>query len=72
LVLDSEKLKKAGFYNLLKFFEDTFYGTDKTNSSFLTLEQIVEVIPKVIYLRDSDNNAILDSNGDRIQSTIYD
>jgi hypothetical protein len=72
LVLDSEKLKKAGFYNLLKFFEDTFYGTDKTNSSFLTLEQIVEVIPKVIYLRDSDNNAILDSNGDRIQSTVYD
>jgi hypothetical protein len=71
LVLDSEKLTKAGFYNLLKFFEDTLYGTDTTDPGFLSLKQIVESIPKVIYLRDSGDDAILDSYGNRIQSVVY-
>lgn len=72
LVLDSVKMTKAGFYNLLRFIEDQVYGTDSSDPHFLSLTELTEIVPQMIYLRDNENGAILDSAGNRIQSFVFD
>ena len=72
LVLDSVKFKKTGLFNVLKSIEDILYGTDKTDPKFPTISEIMETYLLAMYLRDSNNDTLLDSSGNRIQSSVFD
>ena len=70
LVLDSTAFKAAGLMNVLKYIEDRLYGTDDSNSTFMTLAEIIEAYNTQKYLLDSSNDFILDSEGHPIQSFV--
>lgn len=71
MVIDSVKMSKAGFFNALKGIEDLLYGTDKTDPEKPTISKIMDIFSEKIYLRDSSGNALLDSNGSMLQSSVY-
>ncbi len=71
MVIDSVKMSKAGFFNALKGIEDLLYGTDETDPQKPTISKIRDIFYEKIYLRDSSGNALLDSNGDMLQSSVY-
>lgn len=71
LILESEKFRKAGIYNALKAIEDILYGTEHTNPRFPSVSDILDTYLLQIYIRDSSNNTLLDSSGNRIQSRVF-
>lgn len=72
LTLDSGKFRSDGKYNVLRHIEDILYGTDTTDPKFITVPEILEIEELEIYVRDSDNEALLDSSGNRIISRVFD
>ncbi|MBQ8134780.1 MAG: hypothetical protein IJ192_10315 [Clostridia bacterium] len=72
LVLESQKFKESGLFNVLKALEDILYGTDNTESKFPTVAEIMETYLLQMYIRDSGNDVLLDSSGNRIQSRVFD
>ncbi len=70
IVLDSRKFDKAGLGNALSMIEGYLYGTDKTNPVIPTVKQIVDVVEYAGALIDSNGVPILDSNSNKIRSTV--
>lgn len=71
MVLSSAKMRKAGLYNVLKRIEDILYGTSRTSPTFLRGRDIVDTLDQEMYLRDTDNDPLLDSAGNRMQSRVF-
>lgn len=69
--LDSNQFRKRGLMNILRHLEDVLYGTDETNSRFPTISEITEIYELEMYIRDSDNQTLLDSNGNKIRSRVF-
>ena len=71
LTLDSRKFQNAGFMNILHRLEERFYGSDTDAPTFLTISEILDTYELEMYLRDEDGDAILDSDGNKIQSRVF-
>ena len=72
LVLDSTKFKSSGLVNVLRGIEEVLYGSSNTSARLPLISEIRELFQFYMYLRDSDNELILDNIGNPIQSTVYD
>lgn len=72
LTLDSTRFKAAGLWNVFQYIEGMLYGTDTTDAQMPTVPQILEAYQLQMYLRDNDNDTLLDSSGNRIQSRVFD
>lgn len=70
LVLDSRRFKKSAITNVLKHIEDILYGTQTTDPTFPKVSEILDVYDLEMYIRDSSNDTILDSDGNMIQSRV--
>lgn len=68
--LVSTAFKMAGLMNVLRYIEDRLYGTDDSNSTFMTLTEIMEAYNTQQYLLDSNGDFVLDSEGHPIQSFV--
>lgn len=71
MVLSSMKFRKAGLFNVLKKIEDILYGTARTVPTFPRWQDIEDTFEQEMYLRDSENDSILDSSGNRMQSRVF-
>ncbi len=70
-VLNSLDFKKAGLYNVLKSIEEILYGSSSADAYLPSVSKILEVYETEMYLRDSDGDELLDSDGNKIQSVVY-
>ncbi|MCD8159449.1 MAG: hypothetical protein LUD77_11385 [Clostridiales bacterium] len=70
-VLDSLEFKKAGIVNVLKAIEEKLYGTENADPYLPDVTEILEVYETEVYLLDSNGDFILDSDGNKIQSVVY-
>lgn len=71
LTLVSKDFEKAGLVNVLHYLEGILFGTDTTNARMPKIPEILEVFDIQMYLRDNDNNALLDSSGNRIRTRVF-
>lgn len=71
LTLTSTDFKKSGLYNVFKYIEGLLYGTNTTNSKLPKIPEIIEAFERQMYLRDNENNALLDSLGNKIQTRVF-
>ena len=72
IVLDSRRFKKAGILNVLRGFESILYGTSDTDPTIPALSDFQEIYDTYMYLRDSEGELILDSEGDSFLSAVFD
>lgn len=72
LELESNKFKIAGLFNVLKAIEDMLYGTESTDPKFPKVSEILDIYSLQMYIRDSSNELLTDSSGNRIQSRVFD
>ena len=71
LTFSSTDLKKAGMVNVLRGIEDVLYGTSKTRAYLPSVSQVMDLIDFHKKLRDSNGNAITDSNGNELLSRVF-
>lgn len=71
LTIDSTKLKAEGLMNVLRAIEDALYGTAKTIARLLMPSEVEELFENHMYLRDSNNDLLLDSSGKPFLSKVY-
>lgn len=72
LVLDSAKFKLYGLVNVIRGIEDVLYGSSSSSAKLPLISEIRELFKIHAYLGDSNNEFILDSFGEPIQSSVYD
>ena len=56
---------------MFKYIEGLLYGTNTTNSKLPKIPEIIEAFERQMYLRDNENNALLDSLGNKIQTRVF-
>ena len=71
IILDARLLRNAGLWNVLEALEDILYGTAATDPVMPSASEILTVYEQSMYLRDSSGSYILDSSGDKIQSSVF-
>lgn len=71
-VFDGARFKKLGLMNVLHAIEDILYGTKDTESRLPELEELPALYVWHRYIRDSDGDTILDSDGNPLVSAVYD
>lgn len=69
-ILDGPRYKKLGLMNVLRAIEDYLYGTADTQSALPAIDQITEIYTYQRYLRDSDGDTLLDSQGRPMSSFV--
>lgn len=72
ITLDSRKFKNAGLLHVLRGIEKILYGTSDDDPALPALSDFPEIYDMYIYLRDSDGDLILDSDGGSILTAVYD
>lgn len=72
IVFDGPTYKKRGLMNVMHAVENVLYGTENENARIPTLEEIQTIYVYERYLKDSDGEDILDSNGRPIAGSVYD
>lgn len=71
LTLTSTDFKKAGLWNVLQYIEGILFGTDTTNPRLPKIPEILEFVEIQKYIRDNNNEALLDSSGKKIMSRVF-
>lgn len=71
LELDSTKFVKDGIRNVLTRIEDVLYGSKGKNPRFPKVSEILDIFDQEINLKDSENDFMLDSSGNRLQSRVF-
>jgi hypothetical protein len=71
LICDSTKFKSSGLVNVLKSIEEVLYGSTETDARLPLVSEIKELFQIHMYLRDSNNDLLLDSFGNSMQSVVY-
>ena len=71
VIIDEAKFKKLGLMNVLQAIEDILYGTDETEPRIPDLEELPKLYVRYRYIRDSDEDVILDSEGKPLLSAVY-
>lgn len=69
---DGKRFKNLGLMNVLHAIEDILYGTDDTPARLILPEELPALYTYFRYIRDSDGETILDSDGQPILSAVYD
>lgn len=69
---DGKRFKSLGLMNVLHAIEDILYGTDDTPARLILPEELPALYTYFRYIRDSDGETILDSDGQPILSAVYD
>ena len=69
---DGKRFKSLGLMNVLHAIEDVLYGTDDTPARLILPEELPALYTYFRYIRDSDGETILDSDGQPILSAVYD
>lgn len=68
---DGKRFKSLGLMNVLHAIEDILYGTDDTAARMILPEELPALYTYYRYLRDSDGDTLLDSDGNPITSAVY-
>lgn len=71
ITLTSIDFKKSGLYNVFQYIEGMLFGTDSTNPKLPKIPEIIEAFELQMYLRDNNNDTLLDSSGNKIQSRVF-
>lgn len=69
-VFDGPTYKKNGLMNVFHKIEDILYGTEDTQSTIIMPSELTEIYTYERYLRDSDGETILDSQGRPLMSFV--
>lgn len=72
MIFDSYKLGNSGLMNVLRALERILYGTSETAPTFLKPSDIYDVFESEMYMRDSDNDTILDNLGEKLITSVFD
>ncbi|MCD8090086.1 MAG: hypothetical protein LUD81_05595 [Clostridiales bacterium] len=70
-VLDSLKFKEAGIFNVLQIIEEMLYGSEETDPYLPEVSEILETYETGMNLLDSGGDFILDSEGNKIRTVVY-
>lgn len=70
LILDGSIFRKRGLINVLHALEDILYGTDTASAKLPFPNEIKDQVELHRYLRDSNGDAICDSNNQPIESFV--
>lgn len=68
---DGKRFKSLGLMNVLHAIEDVLYGTDDTPARLILPEELPALYTYYRYLRDSDGDTLLDSDGNPMMSAVY-
>ena len=71
-VFDGPTYKKNGLMNVMRAIENVLYGDNENDPRIPTLDEIREIYVYERYLRDSDDDTLLDSDGKPLLSSVYD
>ena len=71
MIFDSHEFCRKGLINVLRAIERVLYGSDANDSTFLKPTDVFDIFETEMFIRDSNNNIILDDTGARLQSSVY-
>lgn len=71
LELDSTKFRKEGIYNVLSRIETILYGSRGKNPRFPSVSEIKDIFEQEINIKDSENDFLLDSSGNKLLSRVF-
>lgn len=71
MIFDSRRFRENGLMNVLKAIEAVLYGSDDYDPTFLRPSEIYAIFISEMYIRDSDNNILLDSMDDTLCSRVF-
>ena len=70
-VFDELKFKNSGAMNAFHMIEDVLYGTEDTEAKLPTLDEVTEIYSYARFIMDNDGDELIDSNGNKMQSAVY-